>query len=171
MNLTQNVGPLVGTSGVRWQHTAGAHGPKYFCVISVQRTVLDVHCSHACVLRCVRPFATPWTVAPTLLCPQDYPGNNTSVGCYALLQGIFPTQGLNPYLLRLLHWQANSLLLEPPGKPWMLSQHLNACKLSLWVLGLWMSRHLCRPERASSHAWRAFQGQQSASSSIKKAAI
>ena len=35
-----------------------------------------------------------------LLCPQDSPGNNTGVGCYFFLQGIFPTQGLNS---RLLH--------------------------------------------------------------------
>ena len=33
-----------------------------------------------------------------------------------LLQGIFLTQGLNLCLLRLLHWQASSLLLPPPGK-------------------------------------------------------
>ena len=43
---------------------------------------------------------------------------NTGVGCHALLQGIFPTQGLNPpHLLCLLHWQASSLPLAPPGKP------------------------------------------------------
>ena len=28
----------------------------------------------------------------------DSPGNNAGVGCHALLQGIFPTQGLNPGL-------------------------------------------------------------------------
>ena len=39
------------------------------------------------------------------------------VGCKALLQGIFPTQVLNPRLLRLLHWQAVSLPLAPLGKP------------------------------------------------------
>ena len=26
---------------------------------------------------------------------EDSPGNNTGVGCHALLQGVFPTQGLN----------------------------------------------------------------------------
>ena len=31
--------------------------------------------------------------------------------------GIFPSQGLNPCLLHLLHWQAGSLSLMPPGKP------------------------------------------------------
>ena len=34
-----------------------------------------------------------------------------------LLQGIFQTQGLNPYLLYLRHWQAGSLPLVPHGKP------------------------------------------------------
>ena len=35
----------------------------------------------------------------------------------ALLQGIFLTQGLNLSLFCLLHWQAGSLPLVPPGKP------------------------------------------------------
>ena len=33
-----------------------------------------------------------------LLCPRDSPGKHTGVHCHALLQGIFPTQGLNPGL-------------------------------------------------------------------------
>ena len=48
-----------------------------------------------------------------LLCPWDYPGKTTGVGSYSLLQVIFPTQGSNP---GLLHWQADSLPSEPPGK-------------------------------------------------------
>ena len=39
--------------------------------------------------------------------------------CHALLQRIFLTQGSNPHLLCLLHWQAGSLPLAPPGKPFM----------------------------------------------------
>ena len=46
----------------------------------------------------------------------DSPGRNTGVGCHALLQGIFSTQELYPRLLCLLHWQAGSLPLAPPGK-------------------------------------------------------
>ena len=34
-----------------------------------------------------------------LLCPWDSPGKNAGVGCRSLLQGIFPTQELNPGLL------------------------------------------------------------------------
>ena len=44
-------------------------------------------------------------------------GKNTAVGCHALLQGVFLTQGSNPGLLRLLHWQGLSLPLVQPGKP------------------------------------------------------
>ena len=46
----------------------------------------------------------------------DPPGKNTGVGCYALLQGILLTQGSDLRLLCLLHWQAGSLPLAPPGK-------------------------------------------------------
>ena len=44
-----------------------------------------------------------------LLSPWDFPGKNTGVGCYFLLQGIFLTQRLNPCIL---HWQEDSLLLS-----------------------------------------------------------
>ena len=47
----------------------------------------------------------------------DYTGKNTGVGCEALLQEIFPTEGSNLHLLCLLHWQASSLPLAPPGCP------------------------------------------------------
>ena len=33
-----------------------------------------------------------------LLGPWDSPGKNSGVGCHALIQGIFPTQGSNPVL-------------------------------------------------------------------------
>ena len=33
-------------------------------------------------------------------CPENSPGKNATVGCHFLLQGIFPTQKLNPGLLR-----------------------------------------------------------------------
>ena len=41
----------------------------------------------------------PHGLEPTrLLCPWSFPGKSTGVGCHFLLQGIFPTQGLNPGL-------------------------------------------------------------------------
>ena len=45
----------------------------------------------------------------------DSPGKYTGVGCHFLLQGIFLTQGSNPPLLHLLHWQAGSLPLRHLG--------------------------------------------------------
>ena len=83
-------------------------------------------------------FANPRTVAHRLLCPWDFSGKNTGVACHFLFQGIFPTQRLNPYILGLLHWQANSLppchlrflyirkLLELAGK------QKNNRQLTLW---------------------------------------
>ena len=52
--------------------------------------------------------------AVRLLSPWNFPGKNTGAGCHFLLQGIIPTQGSNPCLLCLLHWQVRTLPLAPP---------------------------------------------------------
>ena len=53
-------------------------------------------------LSCARLFVTPWIVACTkLLRPWDFQGKSTGV-CF-LLQGFFPTQGLNPGLSHCRH--------------------------------------------------------------------
>ena len=73
---------------------------------------------HAPLLSPVQFFATPWIVACQIPCPWDSSGKNTRVGCYFLLQGLFPTQGLNPHLpdlLHFLHWQEDSLPLGHLG--------------------------------------------------------
>ena len=57
----------------------------------------------------------PMVRSPPGSSPWDSPGENTRVGCLALLQGIFLTQGLKPLLLHLQHWHAGSLLVVPPG--------------------------------------------------------
>ena len=64
------------------------------------------------------------------------------MGCHFLLQGIFPTQGLNPSLLHLLLWQTGSLPLAPPqfshlvmsdsATPWTA-----ACQASLSITNSW----------------------------------
>ena len=43
-----------------------------------------------------RPYGLEST---RLLCPRDFAGKNSGVGCHFLLHWIFPTQGLNPGLL------------------------------------------------------------------------
>ena len=49
-------------------------------------------CICAQSLSCVQLFVTPWTAAHRLLCPQNFPGKKTGVGCPFLLQKIFPIQ-------------------------------------------------------------------------------
>ena len=44
-----------------------------------------------------------------LVCPWNFLGEKTRVGCHFLLQGIFPPQGWKPYLSSLLLWQVDSL--------------------------------------------------------------
>ena len=63
------------------------------------------------------------------------PGKNTGVGCHALFQGTFPTQGSNLRLLHLLHWQVGSLPLVPSWKPKPVActiLKVNSCEL--WVI-------------------------------------
>ena len=75
---------------------------------------------------CVRLFVTPWTVArqgPLSMgfSRQEYWSGLPFPFLHEDSFGIFPTQGSNPHVLHLLHWQAGSLPLAPPGKP-MLSK-------------------------------------------------
>ena len=72
---------------------------------------------------CLTLFFNPHGLWPArLFCPWDFQGMNTGVGCHSLLEGIFPTQGLNLHLLSLLHWHTAFfffffLTTKPPGKP------------------------------------------------------
>ena len=49
---------------------------------------------HTCVCSVMSNSLQPRGLQPTRpLCPWNFPGKNTGVGCHALLQGIFPTHG------------------------------------------------------------------------------
>ena len=75
---------------------------------------------HACVLgrfSRVQLFCDPMDCGHQAPLSMGFPRKKDQSGCHALLQEIFPTQVLNPHLLRLLLWQAGSLPLVPPGKP------------------------------------------------------
>ena len=73
---------------------------------------LNFACVHAKSLQ-LCPTATLWILAHLAPLSWNSPGKNTGVRCHALLLGIFPSEGLNPCLLRLLHFQADSLQLAP----------------------------------------------------------
>ena len=66
-----------------------------------------------CIASHLPLFETPWTV----LCQVPLFMELSRVGCHFLLQGIFLTQGLNPSLLHVLHWQVDSLPLHYLGSP------------------------------------------------------
>ena len=57
---------------------------------------------------------TLWTVTRQAPLSMDSPGRNTGAGCHALLQGIFPTQGLN---LGLSHCRQILYQLSHLGSP------------------------------------------------------
>ena len=80
---------------------------NYYKPITVQYYIADSvsWVPRPTLLVCARPLQLcptlpPYGVLPTRrLCPWDSPGKNTGVGCHFLLKRIFPSQGLNPYLL------------------------------------------------------------------------
>ena len=88
--------------------------------------LVSVQFSHSVVSDSLRPHELQHARPP---CPWDSPGKNTGVGCHFLLQGILPTQGSNPHLLRLLHWQVSSLPQMPPGK----SYEVFIVYLTYWI--------------------------------------
>ena len=58
----------------------------------------------------------PHGLWPTrLLCPWDFPGKNTGVGCYFLLQGNLPNPGIEPLVSPAFTGRFFSTV--PPGKP------------------------------------------------------
>ena len=67
----------------------------------------------------VQLFATPWTVALQAPLSMEFPTQQNWNGQPFPSLGIFPTQGTNPGLLCLLHWQADSVTTEQLGKPTM----------------------------------------------------
>ena len=80
-------------SVVRWL------GPHMLCVCMLNHSV-------------VSDSLWPHRLQPSrLLCPWDFLGKNTGVGCHSLLQRVFLTQGSNPCLL---HYR-QILSTEPPG--------------------------------------------------------
>ena len=55
----------------------------------------------------------PHRPQPTrLLCPWDFPGENTGVGCHFLFQGIFPTQSLLHCRWVVYRWATGEALIS-----------------------------------------------------------
>ena len=69
------------------------------------------------LFRCVRLFATQWTVASQAPFSVAFSRQEYWSGLPCRLQGVSPTQGWNLRLLWFQHWQAGSFPLELLGKP------------------------------------------------------
>ena len=91
------------------------HGQKNLTLAWVHlRNIMKVTHSSLPMLICPC-LLRPHGLYPTrFLWPWDFPGKNTGVGCYFLLQRILLTQGSNPCLL---HCQVDSLPLSYQRSP------------------------------------------------------
>ena len=92
-------------------------------LISLMVVIISLYCIPCvcvcvCVLSrfgCVQLLVTPWTVTCQAPLSMGFPSQEYWSGLPCPPPGIFPTQGSNPHLSRLLYWQASSLPLAPPA--------------------------------------------------------
>ena len=83
------------------------YSDKYSSWFLVKSATLVVVGGGGLVAKSCSTLATHGLEPARLLCPWNSPGKNTWVGCHFFLQGIFPTQGLNPGLLhcrQIIYW-------------------------------------------------------------------
>ena len=85
-----------------------------------------------------------WLPAVAHQAPLSMAGKNTGVDRHALLQGIFPTQGSNPRLLLLLHWQAYSFYHCTTCRPLVL--FTVRCKFQSFRVSLLLLEADCVPD-------------------------
>ena len=108
--------------------------------------VLPFFLGCVCAQSCLTLWDTMYCNPPGSSVHGDTLGKNIGVVCHALLQGILPTQGSNPSLLQLLHWQANFPPLSYLGSPFLRQLLLFSYSImssSLQLHGLQNSRHPC----------------------------
>ena len=78
-------------SRMRYRCAVGTHGWTFLMVLKMWRHFDDVFACCQLLSVTEQLFAAPWTVAHQALCPWDFLGKTTGVGCHFLLQEIFLT--------------------------------------------------------------------------------
>ena len=81
---------------------------------------------------CSAVFDSLWLYPFRLLSPWDSLDKNTGVCCHFLLQGIFPTQGSNPPLLRLRHCRRILYCWAIGEAPQIVLKHLHFLTCISW---------------------------------------
>ena len=92
---------------------------------NIKRGLRDISIVYVCVCMCVLshfsrvpPFVTLWTITCQALLSMRFSRQEYGSGLPRLFPDDLPDPGIKPHLLiHLLHWQAGSLPLAPPGKP------------------------------------------------------
>ena len=117
-----------------------------FLIKCLTRESLQLWCSltvHARSLQSYSTLCDPIDWSPPGFSVYGTPGENTGVGCHALLQGIFNTQGLNLWLLHcrqiLYHWDTMEALPHSKSdsklrRSWLEDRTIvsNILRISIW---------------------------------------
>ena len=122
-------------------------------LLSIYMCCLPCLVAQSCLTLCDPMDCSP----PGFFVHGDSPGKNTGVGCHALLQGIFPTQGLNP---AILHGRRILYHVRHRGSPsilhvvvyifpcyWLNSSHTLLPPLRPQVCSLCLCLHCCPANR------------------------
>ena len=94
-----------------WEWQLSLHSAR-----SVLLLEADIYTMRACSVVLLVTLCDPIDCSLPALCLWKFPGKNTGVGCHFLLQGIFPTQGLNLSPVSPTS-TGRFFTTEPPGKP------------------------------------------------------
>ena len=135
-----------GLMGRRWEEGGLVESPERNKLIApvhqvclIYNIITSQHPVLCCVTQPCLTLCDPKNCSPPGSSVHgDSPGKNTGVGCYALLQGVFPTQGSNPGLphcsriLYCLSHQRSPLSILPDSK---------TPAMALIILGLWWGIH------------------------------
>ena len=88
-----------------------------YCLITYMKLKTDWFPFGVLSLQCGRFFATQWTIACQAPLSMRFSRQEYWSGLPHPPPGDLPDPEIEPASLRLLHWQAGSLALVPPGKP------------------------------------------------------
>ena len=92
--------PQVPSSGCGMDPTPASTGRTRAPSTSSVASSVEFCCCYCLAAKLCPALLQPHGLQPTrFLCLWDFPRKNTEVDCHFLLQGIFPTPGLNPNLL------------------------------------------------------------------------